>query len=255
MSYPQWQTNTTNVNRTLEVISTLVAEFSQPKYQGVVTAIELLNEPGGFYDDVLAVLKPYWQSGYDVVRAQSSDLWVIIEDGFKGLAYWKGFMNTPEATGVMMDTVNADQIPFPSETVLTASQQHVYQIFSNDQLERTWDEHIQAACSYGDGLTSYTSDGGLYTIIGEWTPAPTDCAQWLNGRGRDARWSSLPGKSCDGFSGDMGTFSSDYKDFLGRSVLRFDCTACTSFIADIGTGLHKPKYTRERRDGSNGPGR
>jgi glucan 1,3-beta-glucosidase len=40
-------------------------------------------------------------------------------------------------------------------------------------------DHINAACSQASGLSSFD----LWTIVGEWTPAFTDCAKYLNGRG------------------------------------------------------------------------
>lgn len=73
-------------------------------------------------------------------------------------------------------------------------------------------------------LSSY-AQSNIYTIIGEWTTAPTDCAKWLNGRGAGARWdgslqSGQPSfGSCDGWTGDMSTFSDDYKTFLRKYVL------------------------------------
>lgn len=56
-------------------------------------------------------------------------------------------------------------------------------------------------------------------IVGEWTPAATDCAKYLNGRGVGARYDgSYPGStfvgSCTGLTGSASTFSSAYKTFL-----------------------------------------
>jgi aryl-phospho-beta-D-glucosidase BglC (GH1 family) len=56
-------------------------------------------------------------------------------------------------------------------------------------------------------------------IVGEWTPAATDCAKYINGRGTGARYDgSLPGYprigSCNGLSGSASTFSAEYKTFL-----------------------------------------
>jgi len=94
---------------------------------------------------------------------------------------------------------------------------HIYQMFSNAEVARSDDEHIRAACSQGSGLSSFH----LWTIVGEWTPAPTDCAKYLNGRGRLARYE---GKydggnwigDCSAKTGDGSKFSPEYKTFLRK---------------------------------------
>ena len=73
-------------------------------------------------------------------------------------------------------------------------------------------QHIQAACGKASSLSSFD----LWTIVGEWTPAPTDCAKYLNGRGVGARYDgSYPGStkvaSCTGMTGSASSFSSKPK--------------------------------------------
>jgi glucan 1,3-beta-glucosidase len=63
----------------------------------------------------------------------------------------------------------------------------------------------------------------MLTIVGEWTPAMTDCAKYLNGRGVGARYdgSITQGAtfhgSCNGQTGPGSTFTQDYKDFLRQT--------------------------------------
>ena len=85
------------------------------------------------------------------------------------------------------------------------------------EVRRTDQQHIDVACSYGSDLANFH----LWTIVGEWTPAPTDCAKYLNGRGRGARYDgSFPGSSfvgsCSGKTGPRSTYSSAYKTFLRK---------------------------------------
>jgi aryl-phospho-beta-D-glucosidase BglC (GH1 family) len=59
----------------------------------------------------------------------------------------------------------------------------------------------------------------LWIVVGEWTPASTDCAKWLNGRGTESRYDgTYPGStyvgSCTGKTGNATSFSSDYKNFM-----------------------------------------
>jgi aryl-phospho-beta-D-glucosidase BglC (GH1 family) len=64
----------------------------------------------------------------------------------------------------------------------------------------------------------------MWTIVGEWTPAMTDCAKYLNGRGVGARydWSIRKDAphygSCAGKRGLGSTFSQDYKDVLRKNL-------------------------------------
>jgi aryl-phospho-beta-D-glucosidase BglC (GH1 family) len=65
------------------------------------------------------------------------------------------------------------------------------------------------------------SSSGLWTVVGEFSPAMTDCAKYLNGRGVNARYDgSRPGSprvgSCTGKTGDGALFPSSYRTFLRR---------------------------------------
>lgn len=76
-------------------------------------------------------------------------------------------------------------------------------------------DHISAACNKKALLQSST----LWTVVGEWCPAPNDCANNLNGRGVGNRYEgTYPGSSrigsCEGFTGKASSFSNDYKTFL-----------------------------------------
>lgn len=78
-------------------------------------------------------------------------------------------------------------------------------------------QHIKTACDKQSSLASF----GLWTIVGEWAPASTDCAKYLNGRGIGSRYDgSYPGStrvgSCTGLTGSAATFSDDYKTFLRK---------------------------------------
>jgi glucan 1,3-beta-glucosidase len=59
----------------------------------------------------------------------------------------------------------------------------------------------------------------LRVVVGEWSPAVTDCAKYLNGRFIGSRYDgTYPGSkligSCKGFTGKASTFSSSYKTYL-----------------------------------------
>ena len=76
-------------------------------------------------------------------------------------------------------------------------------------------EHINAACQTQSSLAGFD----LWLLVGEWSPAMTDCAKYLNGRGVGSRYAgTYPGStvvgSCNGLTGNGSTFSSSYKTFL-----------------------------------------
>ena len=111
-----------------------------------------------------------------------------------------------------------------------------------------------------DQLRSF-AQSNIFTIIGEWSNAITDCAKWLNGRGIGARWDGTwqPGQqtfgSCNGFSGNMSTFSASYKTFLRQSVLHCIFVPVLQLTYHSGTGSRKSLSEKLYRDGCFGRGR
>ncbi|KAM6499799.1 glycoside hydrolase family 5 protein [Amanita muscaria] len=192
---PTWQTNTTNVERTNNVIKTITGMF---KDSSVVVAIAPLNEPAGFVGgNMMDVVTQYWKDSYNTIRnGQEGDTIVLLHDAFQPPSYWDGFMAPPQYQAVMMDT-------------------HIYQVFFAEGLKRSSADHIKAACDTTLTLQSFT----LPPVVGEWTPAMTDCAKYLNGRNIGARYDgTYPNStrigSCTGLTGSASTFSSSFKSFL-----------------------------------------
>ena len=78
-------------------------------------------------------------------------------------------------------------------------------------------DHIDTACAKASSFATFD----LWTIVGEWTPAFTDCAKYLNSRGAGARYDgSYAGEaavgSCAGRSGAASGFSASYKTQLRK---------------------------------------
>ncbi|OJA19124.1 hypothetical protein AZE42_02153 [Rhizopogon vesiculosus] len=196
MSYPTWHSNQTNVDRTDAIIKTIISMVDSQT--GTVPIIAPLNEPAGYNgDDVLEVVKQYWYDSYPYGSSQQSNTVELIHDAFQSLSYWDGFMSSSDYQGVAMDT-------------------HIYQMFSDEQVAYSYSQHIQDACSHGSDLSAFD----LWIIVGEWTPASTDCATWLNGRGGGARYDGTKSGdstyvgSCTGKTGSASSFSSSYKTFM-----------------------------------------
>ncbi|PBK75640.1 glycoside hydrolase [Armillaria solidipes] len=198
-SNPQWGSNATDVARTVDTVKYIAQHIG-----GMIDVLELLNEAAGFTSSAwAAVIRQFFQDGYDAVREVApSSMKIMIGDAFLTVDAWTNFLTAPNGTGVMMDY-------------------HEYQIFSDDELSRSLDEHVSFACTHIPDLTSF-AHSNLWTVLGEWSNAPTDCAQWLNGRGVGARWDGTIAAnsqyfgSCNGWTGSSSNFSDEYKTFLRK---------------------------------------
>lgn len=89
--------------------------------------VKISVRPAGFYHEVLPVVEQYWHDSYESIRYpsenQKSNLVQVIHDAFQSLSQWDGFEAPPAFQGVMMDT-------------------HIYQMFSNEEVAQTWEQHI-----------------------------------------------------------------------------------------------------------------
>lgn len=197
-----WFTKESYKNRAKAVIQTFANDFAGQT--DVVTSIELLNEPltTAGPSNALSFTRDYYNNAYYAARytsgGQSTNYAVTIHDGFQPLSYWNGAFQPQQYQQVILDT-------------------HQYSMFNNDQIRLSNNDRLQYFCNLGGQIE--TSNRNLYTIVGEWTPAPTDCAKYLNGRGVGSRYDgSYPGSSavgsCNGKTGSGSNFSSSYKQFL-----------------------------------------
>jgi glucan 1,3-beta-glucosidase len=101
----QWFSNSTNIDRTIAALTALTAEFTQPRYGGVVQTIELVNEPFPQNTAELDTLRTFYRSAYRAVRsAQAGPIVAAIDEGFVGLNTWLNFMTEPDYQQVSLDT-------------------------------------------------------------------------------------------------------------------------------------------------------
>jgi hypothetical protein len=130
---------------------------------------------------------------------KDSNVAVTFHDAFKGVDAWGDF--GAGMWNLLLDT-------------------HHYEIFDNSQVAMSLQDHIRTACGFGGQMAST----GKWTISGEWTGGITDCAKWLNGKGKGARYDgTLNGAprvgSCDGKStGTVAGLSSADKNNIGRFI-------------------------------------
>lgn len=153
-----------NISLTLTVLQEIFNKYGGDDYSDVVIGIELLNEPLGSVLD-MGKLNDFWTWGYDNLRGTGSTQNVIIHDAFTASGYFNDKFQAPEFWNVVID-------------------HHHYQVFSPSELQRNINEHISVACQWGEDHRSEN----LWSVTGEWSAALTDCAKWLNGVGRGARY-------------------------------------------------------------------
>ncbi len=208
MQTPQWQTGST-VQQTLQVLNTISQKYATQAYQDVVIAIELLNEPA-LFDQNLSwdVTKQFYRDGYGQTRVVS-DTPVMLHDGFKNPNNWNGFLT-----------------PSDNNAYNVAMDHHEYQVFSNAFVAMSASDHVSYVCS-----NSGTYGGAdKWTVVGEWTGAMTDCAKYLNGYGVGARYDgTYPGSSKVGdcsFQNDItqwsASFKADTRKYIEAQIATFE---------------------------------
>ncbi|KAI9735756.1 MAG: exo-1,3-beta-glucanase [Claussenomyces sp. TS43310] len=196
-----WQSGSEyNVHNTLWALQAL-----SDRYKGdgdVVTAIELLNEPlGGSLD--LSALKKFYYDGWGDVRSDNADTAVVIHDAFQDyVSYWNGFMDGQSG----VNNVIVDH--------------HDYQVFDYSQVSMSPSDHISTACAVGNKVKQTDK----WLVVGEWTGAQTDCAKWLNGLGKGARYDGT-------FEGTTGYGNCDNKyEGSVADMLEVDKTNLAMFV-------------------------
>lgn len=197
-----WFTQSSYSTRAKTVVQTLAQTFSGDA--DTVVAIELLNEPltTSGPSNALSFTNDYYNNAYYAVRYPSgntaSNFAIAIHDGFQSLSYWANKFQPPNYQQVILDT-------------------HIYSVFTNAQVAYTQSQRSNYYCSQSNNIV--TSNTHLYTLVGEWTMAPTDCAKYLNGRGIGSRYDggfsgSTRIGSCTNKTGSGSNFSNSYKAYL-----------------------------------------
>ena len=187
--------------RTLGVITMIGRYFAQREFHDVVVGINLINEP--LLTD-LALLRPFYEKAYQMIKGKSENenLSITISDGFYPLDTWNKFMQPPKFQKVFLDT-------------------HIYHVFDYGLLRLTKDQHVKFNCEHHKPRIE-RSDKNLWTYVGEWSLATTDCTKWLNGQGRGARYdgtfnNTTPIGSC-ALEDEHEKWTPEYKQWMRRFV-------------------------------------
>ena len=196
-----------NSDRSLEIHDQLSKFFAQDRYKNVVAFYGLVNEPANALStDTLA---EWTNNAYKLIRKNGVKAVQVFSEGLRGMDMWVGEVSNYDNT--------------------LAIDAHEYTIFDSGLIKMKHAEKIKFACStFGEQIESSMSKSGFGpTMVGEWSQADTDCAEYLNGVGTGARWSGSFGGSsgpgcptedskcdCDKANANPADFSAGYKRFL-----------------------------------------
>ncbi|KAI9805881.1 MAG: hypothetical protein M1825_000495 [Sarcosagium campestre] len=155
-----------NVQHTLEVLQIISKKYAS---NPTVSAIEILNEPLGVRLDENN-LRQFTRDGYGKIRERSSSVSAVFHDAFSPVSEYNGFLTPSDrnAQNVIVD-------------------HHEYQVFTDEMNHWSHNEHIGKVCDLRSSYTGSDKD----VVVGEWSPAMTDCAAALNGLGVGARYEGL----------------------------------------------------------------
>ncbi|KIR40547.1 glucan 1,3-beta-glucosidase [Cryptococcus deuterogattii 99/473] len=155
----EFQSNSTNMDRAIEALANMTKYVTADKFDGVVKAIELTNEPYilefnsrgmDFY-----TLADFYLKGYQAVRANehiiegANEVMVVIHDAFQPLLNWRYFWSE-ESLGLNWTNYALDT--------------HIYDAF-NGADQKSYQEHLDTIC----GLSASIAEAQQYfpVIVGE----------------------------------------------------------------------------------------
>ncbi|RKP08972.1 glycoside hydrolase superfamily, partial [Thamnocephalis sphaerospora] len=190
--------------RTLRIMREMLEHFSQPKYREVVTLFGILNEP--YAEKVgLARVKQWSKQAYQVAREVTGlgeGPILVVHEGFSGLGKWQGEMPPSKYDRVVLDV-------------------HNYFIFDKYLVGLDLPGKLNFTCTTWQQDVRTSEEKFGWTMVGEFSVATDDCALFLNGVGKGARWDGTykgstpahPGATCQGRT-DASKWAPEYISFL-----------------------------------------
>ncbi|KAJ2375803.1 hypothetical protein IW150_002346 [Coemansia sp. RSA 2607] len=196
-----WSKRHSDIPKTLDALDGLARIAN--KFPLTVVGIQAVNEPAN-WGVPKSTIAHFYQLAHRRVRSVAPRVNLVFHDAFLPDNEWESIVPR-NLTDSILDT-------------------HIYHVFSEDQLQLTDEGHISQACNNGN--TIKRSNNRVRTICGEFSLATTDCARWLNGFQRGARWDGsylttkpiTPGGSCYGAE-DMRMWDSQKRAFMQKFAM------------------------------------
>ncbi|KAL1889104.1 hypothetical protein Sste5346_009169 [Sporothrix stenoceras] len=198
----------TNAQRSLDIHDQLSKFFAQDRYKNVIAFYGLVNEPGITIPQ--SSLSDWTAKAIKIVNDNGVTATQVFSEALRGLPAWQGNLQG-FGNGLIVDV-------------------HEYTIFDTNLIVFEHEKKVEFVCStFVSQLAASinTATGFGPTMVGEWSQADTDCAQWVNGIGNGARWTgNFSGKatpacptqnsqcSCSMANMPVSSYSDDYKEFL-----------------------------------------
>ncbi|WRT64964.1 uncharacterized protein IL334_001905 [Kwoniella shivajii] len=145
-------TNTSNVDRTLNVLKNLTQEFSQDIYGGTVIGIELLNEPRLSSTFTMSGLKDFYTSASEIIRGVSDTINITMHDAFYGPQYWADY-------NPLANTTNSN-----NHFTIDTHQYYAFEPLNN----LPHDVILEKVCNVSK-ILKLTNNGLLPIVVGEWS--------------------------------------------------------------------------------------
>ncbi|KAJ2653179.1 hypothetical protein IWW40_000545 [Coemansia sp. RSA 1250] len=195
-----WTKRPTDIPRTLDALAGLARIANESPS---VVAVQAVNEPANWGVPKSTIIDFYIQA-YTTIKAIAPQVAVMFHDAFLPTTEWAEIV-PQNLTDSILDT-------------------HIYHVFDENVLRFSDEKHISKACQ--DGLNIGKFNQRTRTICGEFSLANTDCARWLNGFQKGARWDgTLPnsqpaqaGATCH-LQEDMATWSQQKRSFMNRFAM------------------------------------
>ncbi|CDK28300.1 unnamed protein product [Kuraishia capsulata CBS 1993] len=213
-----WQKKEENINMTLSVLNYISTKYGGKEYLDVITGIEILNEPLGPRLS-MKKLHDFYKDAYYTLR-ETTDNNLVYHDAFQAVGYWDYRLNghIVAANNTYSDLVNLSASVANSNYERVVIDYHHYEVFGVGELKDNIAEHLSSVKGYGHAVAGTRHPA----VIGEWSAALTDCAPWLNGVRRGARYDATYLNdefigSCEGIS-DFSTWNSSFKESVGKFI-------------------------------------
>lgn len=214
---------------TYQTLNDIFAKYGGTNYTSVITGIEIANEPMAPKLNVTDLLDFTYNAYYDYRETHDSMNYFLVQEAFQPIGWWNTQLNNDykNVSSKYTDQLEQEDLSdnYFHDIVLD---HHHYEVFTEEQLNRTADERVQDIRNYAGSIGK--AQEYHMSLVGEWSGAITDCAKWLNGLGTGARYEGT-------FSVDQLVSSSEVIQREGFNLTNYDASLYSAFSSSSGNLL------------------
>jgi glucan 1,3-beta-glucosidase len=97
-----WGTGST-ISYSQTALRDIVTKYSAAPYAGTVVAIEILNEPDGYYLSE-QLIESFYSFGITTIRQANNNMLFVMQDAFLSLYTWASFPSSSDIANGVIDT-------------------------------------------------------------------------------------------------------------------------------------------------------